>query len=133
VEGFKETINECLESGNGNISTCLEKGLETVINHVKHTTVANIDLVKDGLKKSLFILKLLKDSYIEKELLQKENDLIKNIIFSKDNIDNWEKFSEKILRDLKNIFDFHFFFGIFKVHRYKEHKNKMDYQIHRKR
>ncbi len=114
VEGFKMSLKECLESGNGNIEICLEKGMEAIVDHVKETTLSNIDLVRDGLKKSLFILKLLKDSYIEKELLQKENDLIKNIIFSKDNIDNWEKFSEKILRDLRSIFDFHFFFGIFK-------------------
>ncbi len=114
IEGFKKSLKDCISSSkNGNIESCIEKSIDMVVNRFKETTLYNIDLVKEGLKESLYIIGLLKDSYVEKELLQKENDLIKDIIFSKDNIDNWEKFSEKILQDLKNIFDFHFFFGIF--------------------
>ncbi len=114
IEGFKKSMKDCIASKNGSVDSCIEDSIDMIISRFKETTIYNIDLVREGLKESLYIINLLKDSYVEKELLQKENDLIKNIIFSKDNIDNWEKFSEKVLKDLKQIFGFHFFFGIFK-------------------
>ena len=114
IEGFRKSMRDCIAESNGNKDKCIEKSIDMIVNRFKETTLYNIDLVREGLKEALYIISLLKESYIEKELLQKENDLIKDIIFSKDNIDNWEKFSEKMLKQLKQIFDFHFFFGIFK-------------------
>jgi diguanylate cyclase (GGDEF)-like protein len=71
--------------------------------------------MKSILSKSIETITELEENSFHRELLEKESKVLKKIAFSRENIIKWEKYTEEIIRELFDVFNFDIFFAAFET------------------
>ncbi|MEO5358980.1 MAG: GGDEF and EAL domain-containing protein [Nitrospirota bacterium] len=77
--------------------------------------VENKTTIKNSLFKSLRVVDALEKSSVDSTILEKLTAVLMKIVLSRENVINWEKRAEEIIKDLYGIYQFDVYFNIFET------------------
>lgn len=77
--------------------------------------VENKTTIKNSMFKSLRVVEALEESSVDSAILEKLTSVLMKIVLSRENVINWERRAEEILKDLYDIYPFDVYFNIFET------------------
>lgn len=102
IQGMREELRRSGSKEAVFYDTLLEK-IQAVFNE-------NLELVKNGSLEAIDLISILEREVIDKSLLQKETEILKGIVLTRDNITDWKGYTVNLLRQMLEVYPFDIFF-----------------------
>jgi len=102
IQGMRQELRESEKKDLPFYDTLLQK-IQTVFDE-------NLELVKNGSLETINLVSILEKEVIDKSLLQKETEILKKIVLSRENITDWKGYTVKLLRQMLDVYPFDLFF-----------------------
>ncbi len=111
IDSLNKIVKENLqEENNSHVFKTLTFLQESILNRLEKSR----ELVKEGMIGSLNISFMLEKEVIDREILEKQSDILKEIVLSKENIADWHDFAVHLLKKLNKIHPLDVFFVVSK-------------------
>ncbi|WP_457634970.1 putative bifunctional diguanylate cyclase/phosphodiesterase [Persephonella sp.] len=102
IQGMRQELRESEKKDLPFYDTLLQK-IQTVFDE-------NLELVKNGSLETINLVSILEKEVIDKSLLQKETEILKKIVLSRENITDWKGYTVKLLKQMLDVYPFDMFF-----------------------
>ena len=102
IQGMRQELRESEKKDLPFYDTLLQK-IQTVFDE-------NLELVKNGSLETINLVSILEKEVIDKSLLQKETEILKKIVLSRENITDWKGYTVKLLKQMLDVYPFDLFF-----------------------
>ncbi|HHG73748.1 MAG TPA: diguanylate cyclase, partial [Persephonella sp.] len=102
IQGMRQELRESEKKDLPFYETLLQK-IQTVFDE-------NLELVKNGSLETINLVSILEKEVIDKSLLQKETEILKKIVLSRENITDWKGYTVKLLKQMLDVYPFDLFF-----------------------
>ena len=83
---------------------------DTLLKKIQTVFDENLELVKNGSLETIDLVSILEKEVIDKSLLQKETEILKKIVLSRENITDWKGYTVKLLKQMLDVYPFDLFF-----------------------
>ncbi|WP_456465525.1 putative bifunctional diguanylate cyclase/phosphodiesterase [Persephonella sp.] len=83
---------------------------DTLLGKLQDVFNENLKLVKNGSLESIDLISILEREVIDKSLLQKETEILKGIVLSRESITDWKGYTVELLRQMIDVYPFDLFF-----------------------
>ena len=102
IQGMRQELRESEKKDLPFYDILLQK-IQTVFDE-------NLELVKNGSLETINLVSILEKEVIDKSLLQKETEILKKIVLSRENITDWKGYTVKLLKQMLDVYPFDLFF-----------------------